>query len=75
MEKPTPIWATLYRLCPVCFRAVPVQSQERYCINDGTLLLEACPACQRPITSPYARFCGECGSEFGHEATELGRMS
>ena len=53
-----------YRLCPKCARAVPVQLQERYCINDGTVLLEACPVCESSIGSPYARFCGTCGFEY-----------
>ena len=53
-----------YRLCPCCARAVPARSSERYCINDGTWLLEACPLCGTPITSPYARFCATCGLEF-----------
>lgn len=60
------LWAdrVAYRLCPACFRAVPVRSPERYCINDGTWLLQTCPICETPITSPYARFCGECGFGF-----------
>jgi hypothetical protein len=53
-----------YRLCPHCARAVPAYSSERYCINDGTWLLEACPVCAAPISSPYARYCGTCGLEF-----------
>lgn len=51
-----------YRLCPRCLRAVPVQSAERYCVNDGTPLLKSCPACGAPITSPYARHCAGCGA-------------
>ncbi|WP_423775865.1 double zinc ribbon domain-containing protein [Allomeiothermus silvanus] len=54
-----------YRLCPRCFRAVPAASEERYCPNDGTPLLLACPRCQAPITSPYARYCVVCGQGFG----------
>jgi hypothetical protein len=53
-----------YRLCLRCFRAVPATSSECYCTNDGTKLLEACPSCGTPITSPYARFCATCGLEF-----------
>jgi hypothetical protein len=53
-----------FRLCPRCHRAVPGNTKESYCINDGTLMLEACPACKTRITSPYARFCGCCGLEF-----------
>ena len=53
-----------YRLCVRCFRAVPASSDERYCINDGIPMLEACPLCSKPITSPYARFCAACGLEF-----------
>lgn len=51
-----------YRLCPRCSRAVPAHSGERYCINDGAQMLEACPVCKAAITSPYSRFCAFCGS-------------
>lgn len=51
-----------YRLCPQCGRAVPQQSGERYCANDGHLLLDACPQCEEPIASPYTRFCTCCGA-------------
>jgi hypothetical protein len=54
-----------YRLCPRCQRAVPTTSSERYCINDGSWLLERCPLCSTTITNPYARFCAACGLEFG----------
>lgn len=61
-----------YRLCPKCARAVPVDSTERYCINDGAKLLESCPRCGTAITSPYARFCGSCGTDYrgGNAARE-----
>ncbi|WP_041652210.1 double zinc ribbon domain-containing protein [Allomeiothermus silvanus] len=52
-----------YRICPRCARAVPASTKERYCLNDGERLLEVCPRCQAPITSPYARFCSTCGLE------------
>ena len=57
-----------YRLCPRCARAVPIRSSERYCINDGSWLLEQCPLCGSAITNPYTRFCGCCGLEFGKVA-------
>jgi hypothetical protein len=53
-----------YRLCPCCTRAVPATSSERYCINDGTWMLEGCPLCSTAITSPYTCFCATCGLEF-----------
>jgi hypothetical protein len=57
--------ATLrYHLCPSCFRAVPASLSERYCINDGTWLLEDCPLCSASINNPYARYCATCGLEF-----------
>ncbi len=59
-----------FRLCPRCFRAMPGDSNEHYCINDGTPMLEACPACKTRITSPYARFCGCCGLEFAKVMSE-----
>jgi len=52
-----------YRLCPRCSRAVPAHSAERYCVNDGTRLLEVCPACKAAITSPYSRYCAGCGTD------------
>ncbi|WP_169389573.1 zinc ribbon domain-containing protein [Deinococcus aquatilis] len=51
-----------YLLCPSCFRAVPSHSGAQYCVNDGTQLLTACPACSAAILSPYAHFCEQCGS-------------
>lgn len=57
-----------YRLCPRCARAVPTSSGERYCVNDGTELLGACPQCGAPITSPYARFCVRCGANLTRPA-------
>ncbi|WP_456833082.1 double zinc ribbon domain-containing protein [Deinococcus sp. UYEF24] len=59
-----------YRLCPQCGRAVPAREPERYCPNDGALLLVACPACQSPITSPYARYCTRCGVALTHPSTQ-----
>jgi hypothetical protein len=56
--------ALRFRLCVRCFRAVPTSTSERYCINDGTPMLEACPLCNTAISSPYARFCASCGLEF-----------
>jgi hypothetical protein len=52
-----------FRVCPKCARAVPGQSQERYCINDGERLLERCPVCQTRITNPYGRHCATCGCD------------
>ena len=55
---------TSYRICPRCSRAVPIQSKEAFCINDGTRLLEKCPSCQANITSPHARYCQACGFHY-----------
>jgi hypothetical protein len=55
-----------FRVCPKCLRAVPEHSLERYCVNDGTRLLEACPKCETAITNPYGRHCAACG----HHLTE-----
>ena len=60
-EDPSPV---RFRLCVRCFRAVPISANEHYCINDGTQLLEQCPMCKTPISSPYARFCECCGLAF-----------
>lgn len=50
-----------YRLCPHCMRATPSAAEERYCPNDGTAMLSACPACGAPILSPYGSYCVRCG--------------
>ncbi len=52
-----------YALCPQCFRAVPVQSGERFCPNDGAPMVTACPVCGASIAGPYARHCTQCGTE------------
>lgn len=63
-----------YRLCPQCNRAVPAQSGEQYCVNDGVKLLEVCPACGLGIISPYARFCRGCGLAYaGHGFVEVSK--
>lgn len=54
-----------YYLCPRCFRAVPAAAGERYCPNDGTLLLTRCSGCGAGIGTPYARYCKACGLELG----------
>lgn len=59
-----------FRLCMRCFRAVPASTSEQYCINDGTPMLEGCPSCGTPITSPYARYCASCGLEFATAVRE-----
>ncbi len=56
-----------YRLCPQCFRAVPLASKEWYCANDGVRLLEHCPKCRSGITSPYARYCVACGEALSEQ--------
>ena len=53
-----------FRLCPVCARAVPSASEERFCINDGARMLEECPRCHAGIHSPYTRHCSNCGLDF-----------
>ncbi len=60
-EDRTPDVPLHYHLCPQCARAVPAQSGELYCVNDGARLLSACPACGAAITSPYSRYCSGCG--------------
>jgi hypothetical protein len=65
-----PGFGITYRLCPRCARAVPGDSRERYCINDGERLLEECGSCHTAITSPYTRFCAGCGLEFARGVIE-----
>ncbi len=60
-----------YCICPRCARAVPLGSSERYCLNDGERLLEACPRCHARFTSPYTRFCGICGYELRTNRLEV----
>jgi predicted amidophosphoribosyltransferase len=54
---------THYHLCPRCGRATPALAKERFCPNDGTKLLTACPQCDTKIASPYSRYCSQCGLE------------
>jgi len=56
-----------YSLCPRCYRAVPASANERYCPNDGTELLTACSRCRAPITSPYVRYCTNCGALLAYD--------
>jgi hypothetical protein len=60
-----------YHLCPECFRATPAQAKERYCPNDGSRLLEACPQCSASISSPHAQFCSQCGYHFAAPVPRL----
>ena len=53
--------ALAYHLCPRCGRATPATVGERHCPNDGTAMLQACPGCGAPITSPHGRYCWSCG--------------
>ena len=64
-----------YRLCPRCLRAVPAQSGEHFCINDGEPLLERCPCCGKGITSPFTRYCAACGTPFRTQARGHGHDS
>jgi hypothetical protein len=67
MHKPSVRVTMFFRVCPKCLRAVPEHSPERYCINDGTRLLEACPKCDTPIANPYGRHCAACGHHLSAE--------
>ena len=64
-----------YHLCPRCLRAVPAQSGEHYCINDGERLLERCPNCGKAITSPFARHCANCGHAYRAQVQGRGKTS
>ena len=52
-----------YHLCPRCQRAVPAESGEKYCANDGMPLLQSCNHCGAAITSPYSQYCTACGEK------------
>jgi Double zinc ribbon len=68
MEKVAPL---SYLLCPKCQRVVPAAAKERYCPNDGSRLLAACPHCAESIKSPYSRFCSRCGKKlFGERISD-----
>jgi len=66
--------AVSYRLCPRCFRAVRLESEEFYCPNDGERLLERCPHCAASILSPYAHYCVRCGTPFGAHPARLSAL-
>jgi hypothetical protein len=59
-----------FRLCPICARAVPLDSTELFCINEGARMLEQCPRCHAGIHSPYTRHCSSCGLDF-HAASSF----
>jgi hypothetical protein len=52
---------TRYRICPACERSASAESDERFCVNDGTKMLEACSHCQALIKVAGAKFCAACG--------------
>lgn len=56
-----------FHLCVRCGRATPAAANEFYCPNDGSPLLVACPNCDSPVTSPYARYCPGCGHEYAKQ--------
>lgn len=64
--------AVSYHICPKCTRAVPAESQELFCSNDGTKLLMACPGCSGLILSPYSQFCSRCGHPYAGSAQQAG---
>jgi len=63
-----------YKLCLRCLRAVPLESEEFYCSNDGERLLECCPRCAASILSPYAHYCVKCGTPFGAHPARSGAL-
>ena len=63
-----------YHFCPCCHRATPAQADEHFCPNDGSKMLQNCPNFQRPITSPYARFCPGCGQNYSETSLESQRL-
>jgi hypothetical protein len=52
---------TRYRICPTCERSASAENDERFCVKDGTKMLEACSHCQAPIKVADAKFCAACG--------------
>lgn len=52
-----------YHVCPRCLRATPSAAGEKYCPNDGSPMLTACPRCAQPILAPYGEYCANCGTQ------------
>ena len=67
-----PQFAVSYHVCPQCARALPAQSGEQFCPNDGTALLKCCPDCTAPILSPYAQFCTRCARPYAGSVHVMG---
>lgn len=57
-----------YHVCPRCLRATPATAGERFCPNDGSAMITACPSCGSPLGSPYDRYCSRCGAPLLHAA-------
>ncbi|MFH1197468.1 MAG: hypothetical protein V1720_17340 [bacterium] len=60
----TNIKSHTYKLCPKCDYFCNTKEEKNYCPNCGTKLKTECDVCRNPITYPYAKYCGICGSPY-----------
>jgi len=53
-----------FKICPGCDYFCLKEETDTFCPYCGEQLIDSCPACGEPITTPYANYCAKCGSLF-----------
>ncbi len=51
-----------FKICPGCNYFCTKNEPNVYCPYCGEKLIDKCPVCGEPITTPYANYCAKCGS-------------
>ena len=61
-----------FKICPGCSYSCTLEETNAYCPYCGEKLIDTCPECETPITTPYANYCTKCGSLYpGREAINV----
>ena len=50
-----------FKICPGCDYFCLKTEENIYCPYCGEKLIDKCPVCGKPITTPYANYCAKCG--------------
>ena len=53
-----------YKICPDCDYFCNTKEENNFCPHCGVELKTECEKCNRPITYPYAKYCGICGNPY-----------